>query len=81
MRKKGVKSLRTVSPGVCVAVNASASHNTQHCPKQSLKQCHIAIDLTINSSGSLYQIYSPNIEYPIIREVYRSPESSLDLII
>ncbi len=35
----------------------------------------IVIDLSINSYGSFYKIYCSNIEYPIIREVYRSPES------
>ncbi len=63
-----------VSPaGVCVVVNASASHNTLTAPEQT--HC-IAIDLSINSCGSFYQIYCSNIECLIIREVYRSPESS-----
>ncbi len=61
-----------VSPGVWVAVNALGSHNTNTFPKQTHR---IAIDVSINSCGRFYKIYCSNIECPIIREVYRSPES------
>ncbi len=62
-----------VSPGVWVAVNASASHNTQHWLE---KKCSIwQLTWLLIVVGS-YKIYCSNIEYAIIREVCWSPEST-----
>ncbi len=44
-----------------------------HCPEQTIA---IAINLSINSCGNSYKIYCSNIECPIMRVVYRSPESN-----
>ncbi len=58
----------TASPGVWVAMNASASHNAQHCPEQ--------LQLTwLSIVVGVYKIYCSNIDCPIIREVYRSPKN------
>ncbi len=62
-----------VSPGVWVAVNVSAIHNT-HCAEQTIA---IAISLSINSCWSSHKIYCSTIECPILRELYRSPESTI----
>ncbi len=55
----------------------SQSQYTHTTPEQTY--C-IAIDLSINSCESFYKIYCSNIECPIIREVYRSPEIYLKLL-
>ncbi len=49
---------------------ASASHNAQHCPEQ-FQLTWILLVLVVG----VHKIYCSNIECPIIREVYRSPES------
>ncbi len=46
--------------------------NNKCCPVQTIT---IAIDLNINSCGSFYKSYCSKILRPIMREVYRSPES------
>ncbi len=60
-----------VSPGVWVAVNVSVSRCTA-LPRTNnsiLQLTWLLIVLRV------YKIYYSNIEFPIIREVYRSPES------
>ncbi len=56
------------SPGVWVALNVSASHNGQHCPEQLQLTWPLIVVW-------VYKIYFSNIECPIIREDYQSPES------
>ncbi len=41
-----------------------------------INNSYIAINLSIDSCESCYKIYRSNIECPIMREVYRSPESN-----
>ncbi len=49
-------------------------HSMSKCNAQT-KQLHIAINLTINTIVGVDKIYCLNIECPIIKKVYRSPES------
>ncbi len=57
----------------CVCFSQS---QCKHCPRTNNETYHIAIDLSVNNCRSFYKIYCSNIECPIIRDVYRSPESS-----
>ncbi len=65
-----------VSPPVWVAVNTSASHNAHTCPEQtSILQLTWALIVV-----RVYKIYCSNIECPIMRDVYGSPESKFGCV-